>query len=118
MNCAISSILVPGDVEFDLKFNIDNITELKSAAARTWVHYPTLKCIVKDILHFPAALAAVISAKGAVVADVKRRGRRKRDKHNQEGAPEKSPEFVPHPDCAAAVAKRDAVWVRWLAQQI
>ena len=28
-----------------------------------------------------------------------------------------SPEFVPHPDCAAAVAKRDAVWMLWMAQQ-
>ena len=26
-----------------------------------------------------------------------------------------SPEFVPHPDCAAAVAKRDAVWAQCLA---
>ena len=118
MNCAISSILVPGDVGFDLKFKIGNITELKSAAARTWAHHPTLKRIVEDILRFPAALVAVITAKGAVVADVKRRGRRKHAKHYQNGAPEKSPEFVTHPDCAAAVAKLDAVWARLMAQHI
>ena len=55
-------------------------------------------------------------ASGAVVADVKRRGRRKRAKHYHKGYPEKSPDFVPYPDCAAAVAKRNAVWARWLAQ--
>ena len=117
MNCAISSILVPGDVGFDLKFKIGNITELKSAAARTWAHYPTSKRIIEDILRFPAALAAVIAAKGVVVADFKRIGRRKRAKHYQKESPENSPEFVPHPNCAADVAKRDAVWARWLAQQ-
>ena len=83
MNCAISSILVPGYVGFDLKFKIGNITELKSAAARTWAHYPTSKRIVEDILRLPAALAAVIEAKDAVVADANRRGRRKRAKHYQ-----------------------------------
>ena len=36
---------------------------------------------------------------------------------HQKGAPEKSPEFVPHPNCAAAVANRYEVWARWLAQQ-
>ena len=81
--CAISSILIPGDVVFDLKFKISNITELKSATARTLAHYPTQKRIVKDILRFPAALTLVISEKGAVVANVKRRGRRKRAKHYQ-----------------------------------
>ena len=40
-----------------------------------------------------------------------------RAKHYQKGASENSLEFVPHPDCAAAVAKRDAVWARWMAQQ-
>ena len=82
MNCTISSILVPEDVGFDLKFKIGNITELKITAARTWAHYPTSKRIVEDILRFPAALAAVISAKGAVVADVKHKGRQKSAKHN------------------------------------
>ena len=81
INCAISSILVPVDVVFELKFNICNITELKSAAAQTWARYPTPKRIVEDIIHFPAALAAVIAAKGAVVSHVKRRGRQKRAKH-------------------------------------
>ena len=71
-----------------------------------------MKRIVDDILRFPDAFTAVIAAKGAVVADVKRRGRRKRAKHYQKGAHEKSPEFVPHHDCAAAVAKHDAVWAR------
>ena len=117
MNCTISSILVPEDVGFDLKFKIGNITELKITAARTWAHYPTSKRIVEDILRFPAALAAVIEAKGAVVANVKRIGQQKRAKNYQKGAPEKWPEFVPHPNCAAAVAKRDAVWERWLSQQ-
>ena len=117
MNCAISSILVPGDVGFDLKFKIGNITELKSAAARTWAHHPTSKRIVEDILRFPAALAMVIAAKGVVVANVKRRGRQKRAKNYHKGAPEKSPEFMSHPDCAAALAKSNAVWARWLAQQ-
>ena len=45
---------------------------------------------VEDILRFPAALAEVIAAKGAVVADVKRRGLRNCDKNYQKGAPEKS----------------------------
>ena len=117
INCAISSILVPGDVGFDLKFNIGNITELKSAAAQAWAHHPMSKLIVEDILRFPAALVAMITAKGAVVAHVKCRGQRKRAKHYQKGAPEKSTEFVPHPDCATAVAKRNAVWARWLAQK-
>ena len=78
---------------------------------------PQTGWVAKDILRFPDALAAVIAAKGAVVADVNRRGRRKRAKPYQKGAPEKSPEFVPHPDCAAAVVKRDAVWARWLDQE-
>ena len=72
---------------------------------------------MKEIIRFSAALAAVIVAKGTVVADAKRRRRQKRVKHYQKVYPEKSPEFLPHPDCAAAVAKREAVWARWLAQQ-
>ena len=54
------------------------------------------------------AIAAV--ALVSVVANIKLRGRRKRAKHYQKGAPEKSLVFVPHPDCDAAVVKRDAVW--------
>ena len=45
-----------------------------------------------------AALTKAAAEKGAVVADVKRRGWRKRVKNYQTGSPEKLPEFVPHPD--------------------
>ena len=108
MNCAISSILVPGDVGFDFKFNIGNITELKSAAVRTWAHYPTSKRIVEDILRFPAACEAVIAVEGAVVANIKRRGRRKCAKDYQKGAPEKVAGFCAPPRlcCGCSEARR------------
>ena len=57
--------------------------------------------IVCDILKFPQALAAIIEVEGAVVPEMDTRtGRRKDMLHIP----------VHHPDCAAAVAKREAKW--------
>ena len=64
-----------------------------AAPAPPWTGWVTTVVAVVQ-----AASTKAAAAKGAVVADVKCRGRRKRVKHYQKGAPEKLPEFVTHPD--------------------
>jgi len=61
---------------------------------------------------FGANLDAVAKAKGGIVQEVQRSGRRARPQKHKKVDPAcntKKP-FVHHPDCDAAIAKREAVW--------
>ena len=108
---ALTGISKPGDPEYDKVFRVGNRPDLESAFERTWEVSPTLDEVARDSLRFLKGLDAVIKAKGGVVQEVQRRGRRARPRKYKKFDPSKAKKaFVHHPDCDAAIAKQEAVW--------
>ena len=85
------------------KFSLGSPDQVWSAMYRTWKECaPTSEQIVRDIQHIPKAIDMVIAAQGAIVKEVDtHRGRRE------------TLQFVPHPDCAEAIAAAAEKYDAW-----
>ena len=114
MHVALTGISKPGDPEYSQAFRMGTRAALESAFERTWEVSPTLEEVHRDCFRFLDGLDTVIAAKGGVVDEVKRSGRRARPKKYKKFDPASSKKtFVHHPDCNAAVAKQEAKWAAY-----
>ena len=82
------------------KFKMGTPTEVGDTMDRTWQVFPTDERVVQDILKFPRALDKIIEFEGGVIPELTRLSGRRKELR-----------LPPHhPDCNAAVQKREAKW--------
>ncbi len=99
LHVAITAELPVGDPN---KFGLGTPNEVASTMRRTWEVAPTPERVVQDISRFPAAVDAIIAARGAKVPELdNRRGRRATKRV-----------FEAHPCCREAQRLREAKWAR------
>lgn len=85
------------------KFLVGTSDQVQNTMLRTWKVSPTSEEIVRDICRFPAALEAIIEAKGAKVPKLDNRQGRRRPKAA----------YYKPPSCPAAEAMQAAMYDKW-----